>query len=76
MNKSNIITYIILLGFTLVASLFPHFSYSIYIIIGIFSIKFLLVGFQFMELKKAHLFWKLSIVGFIFLVMGIIAGLK
>ena len=31
------------------------------IILGISSIKFLLVAFQFMELKKANMFWETSL---------------
>lgn len=31
-------------------------------IILIFAIKFSLVAFQFMELKKAHTFWKISLL--------------
>ncbi|MDD3004108.1 cytochrome C oxidase subunit IV family protein [Flavobacterium sp.] len=31
-------------------------------IIALFSVKFLVVAFQFMELEKAHSFWKISTV--------------
>ena len=34
------------------------------IIMGIGIIKFLLVAFNFMELKNAHIFWKSSIIIF------------
>lgn len=39
------------------------------LIIGISYIKILLVAYYFMELKKANLFWKISLTG----LMGLIA---
>lgn len=39
------------------------------LIIGLSYIKILLVAYYFMELKKAHLFWKMSLTG----LMGLIA---
>ncbi len=38
------------------------------IVLVAWSIKFMLVAFGFMDLKKAHLFWKLSL-GFYLLIM-------
>ncbi len=38
------------------------------------SVKFLLVAFDFMELRKAHIFWKSVIVAYIFLFNAIVLG--
>lgn len=35
---------------------------AVFLIMGISAIKFLLVAFQFMELKKANYFWKISLI--------------
>ena len=40
------------------------------IILGLSAAKFLLVSFQFMEIKKAHAFWKTILVVFILLVFS------
>lgn len=46
---------------------------SLFIIGGITAIKFLAVAFQFMETKKANLFWKiLSVVFIIAYLIGVI----
>ncbi|MGL2962801.1 cytochrome C oxidase subunit IV family protein [Flavobacterium sp. RSB2_4_14] len=42
------------------------------IILMLFSAKFLLVTFQFMELKKAHSFWKFSVLTILILLNFII----
>lgn len=40
------------------------------------AFKFLLVAFQFMELKKAHLFWKVSLILTLGLLVVLIIGIK
>ena len=60
-------TFILLLTLTLVAAFVaPNVSPEIIVItvITLALIKFWLVTFQFMELKKAHPFWKYLILGF------------
>lgn len=42
-------------------------------ILALSGIKFLLVAFHFMELKKANVFWKVTLVFFLMLLIGIIA---
>ena len=44
----------------------------LFIILGVALIKFLGIGFQFMELKHAHLIWKFSFTSFILLFLIII----
>ena len=60
-------TFILLLTLTLVAALAAsNVSPEIIVItvVALAFIKFWLVAFQFMELKKAHPFWKYLILGF------------
>ena len=67
MNETNTSTFILLLTLTLVAAFVaPNVSPEIIVItvITLALIKFWLVTFQFMELKKAHPFWKYLILGF------------
>ena len=67
MNETNTLTFILLLSLTLVAAFVaPNVSPEIIVItvITLALIKFWLVTFQFMELKKAHPFWKYLILGF------------
>ncbi|MDR2206975.1 MAG: hypothetical protein LBE36_12570 [Flavobacteriaceae bacterium] len=47
----------------------------VFIILGLSAVKFLLVAFQFMEIKKAHIFWKIILMIFITVVFTAIAGL-
>ena len=60
-------TYILLLILTVVAA-FVAFNVTqnimVKTIIGLAILKFWLVAFQFMELKKAHPFWKYLIILF------------
>ena len=67
MNETNTSTFILLLSLTLAAAFVaPNVSPEIIVITVIILalIKFWLVTFQFMELKKAHPFWKYLILGF------------
>ncbi len=60
-------TFILLLTLTLVAALAAsNVSPEIIVttVVALAFIKFWLVAFQFMELKKAHPFWKYLILGF------------
>lgn len=76
MQKNLIITYGFLVLLT-VATAFISSSMAISIvglglIMGISAIKFLLVAYQFMEIRKAHIFWKtslLSVLGLLLLVL-------
>ena len=60
-------TFILLLALTVIAA-FAASNVSPEIIVttvvALAFIKFWLVAFQFMELKKAHAFWKYLILGF------------
>ncbi len=72
MKKSFIFTYATLLLLTLTTALIATsitFSrVAVVLILGISAIKFLLIAFQFMELKNGNSFWKISLT----IVLGII----
>ena len=78
MKKSLLYMYVLLLVFTLITALvsssMPVSTLTVSLIMTFSVVKFLLVAFQFMELKKANFFWKMSLsldVGFLFLVIVI-----
>lgn len=64
MRKATI-TYFILLLLTVSTALISNnkniYQISTILIMVISAIKFLLVAFQFMEIKKANSFWKVSL---------------
>jgi hypothetical protein len=76
MKKSLIITYGALLILTLstafVASSIAISKGIVLLILMISAIKFLLVAFHFMELKKANPFWKVSLLFILFLLIFLI----
>jgi heme/copper-type cytochrome/quinol oxidase subunit 4 len=80
MKKSFIFTYIPLILLTAATALVSTSSaiskIAIFLIMGISVIKFLLVAFQFMELKKANSFWKISLILTLGLLIILILGLK
>lgn len=77
MKKSTIFTFITLIAFTLLTAVISISAEEITLgvalsIMGIAGIKFLLVAFEFMELKKANGMWKLAIVGLCVLSIGVV----
>lgn len=67
-------TYLILLIVTTAVVILSYFQFSTiaWLCIIVFSVlKFILVGFEFMELKQAHPFWKVLFLGYSIL-MGLI----
>ena len=77
MKKTLFITYGILIGLTastaLISNTLSVSSLSIALIMGLSVFKFLLVSFEFMELKKANTFWKVSLISVLgLIVLGII----
>jgi hypothetical protein len=69
MKKKDIITLFVLIGLTILTALFStqfnEIKYVSLIILLLSAVKFLLVAFQFMELKKAHVFWKVILVAYL-----------
>ncbi len=45
---------------------------ALLLIIGIADLKFILVTFEFMELKKAHILWKYLVLGFLTIFSSIV----
>lgn len=67
MHKIATITWISLIGLTIVSALVSKMEniYVVLIILILSALKFLGIAFQFMEMKKANVFWKILIIGFI-----------
>lgn len=65
MKKSLLYTYGVLLFLTittaLVSTSIEVSTLAVSLIMGLSAIKFILVAFQFMELKKANSFWKITL---------------
>ncbi len=63
---TNKITWIILLSLTITGFIFSESSFIktglAVVITLLYGIKFLGIGFQFMELRKAHIVWKVILV--------------
>ena len=74
-NREFIIVWSVLVLLTVVTALISisNTEYKIEIILGLAILKFLGVAFYFMNLKKAHIFWKSSIVLFLLLIFLIVS---
>ena len=76
MKKQLTFIYGILLTMTIITAFLTQFSINKTVVIAILffsGIKFLLVAFHFMELKKANAFWKVIVSLFLMVFIGIIA---
>lgn len=77
MQKKDIYALIFLIILTIITAVFSvnfnQFKFVVIIILVLSSIKFLIVSFQFMELKKANTFWKILISSFLIIFIGIIS---
>ena len=69
MKINTTITWVILLLLTVASALISKMESSyIVLLILMFSVfKFFGIAFEFMELKKAHVFWKVMVVSFLFI---------
>jgi hypothetical protein len=76
MRKKDIYTLSTLLILTIITATFSNnfydFYHIIYIILVLSCAKFLLVAFNFMELKRAHTFWKVSLTAYLVLFIATI----
>jgi hypothetical protein len=65
MKKSLLYTYCLLILLTIITALvstsIEMSTLTVSLIMGLSAVKFLFVAFQFMELKKANSFWKVSL---------------
>jgi len=69
MKNTASLTWIMLIFLTITSALVSKLEgkYIVLIILVLSALKFLGIAFEFMEIKKAHVFWKSIIIGFIFL---------
>lgn len=60
------VSWLVLMLLVLMMAVTSHFSDSIrylgWIILGLSGVKFLVVAYQFMEMKVAHPFWKIALL--------------
>jgi len=77
MEKKDIYTYFALLLLTAITAYFANNYYGIkmfsILILVLSALKFLLVAFNFMELKKAHLFWKIILISYLSIFVVVVA---
>jgi heme/copper-type cytochrome/quinol oxidase subunit 4 len=77
MKKKDIYTLGMLIVLTITTAIFStqfsELKYVVAIILGLSAIKFILVAFQFMELKKANPFWKFLVVIYLILFVTIVS---
>lgn len=80
MKKTLILVYVLLLLLTIatawIANLFAISAFVVPLLMVLAASKFLLVAFQFMELKKANSFWKISLIVTLGFLIVVIIGLK
>lgn len=77
MKKTLFITYGVLILLTastaLISNIITVSRIAIVLIMGLSVLKFLLVSFEFMELKKANSFWKVSLISVLgLIVLGLV----
>ena len=73
MKNTLIFSYGLLILLTVCTALISNFvtlsSIAIGLIMGLSALKFIFVSFQFMELKKANSFWKITLIFVLFLIV-------
>lgn len=76
-SLSKIFGILVVLSFAtiIVFNLTLNQSIKTFLILFLFAVKFLLVAFYFMELKKANSFWKVSLITFLALITLLIVSI-
>lgn len=74
MKKVTTITWGVLVLLTIISAILSSIetSYLAIIILGLAGLKFIGVAFEFMELKKAHWVWQLSLLSFLVIFTAIL----
>lgn len=76
MKDENLFTLLVLIGLTLgtvlVVSFGEESGLRSVMVMAIAGVKFYLVAFEYMELRKAHLFWKVTAVAVGMLVVVVV----
>lgn len=77
MKKKDIYTLALLILLTILTAFFStnfgSFKYLVFTVLGLSALKFFLVAFNFMEMKKANSFWKFLIIAFLVVYVGIVS---
>jgi len=72
-QKTLILLYILTTATALVSAYLYGWKFFVFTILGLSAIKFMLVAFQFMEMKKAHSFWKFFIVFYLLVFVTVVS---
>ena len=68
-----ILLYILTTVSALVSAYLYGWKFFVFTILGLSAIKFMLVAFDFMEMKKAHSFWKFFIVFYLVIFVTVVS---
>ena len=72
-QNTLLLLYLLTLATALVSRFYYGLSFFVVLILGLSAIKFMLVAFQFMEMKKAHVFWKFLIGFYLLIFVGAVS---
>jgi len=72
-QKTLILLYILTTVSALVSAYLYGWKFFVFTILGLSAIKFMLVAFDFMEMKKAHGFWKFFIVFYLVIFVTVVS---
>ena len=74
MERTFNLTWIFLITLTILTAIFANLEMKniAIIILGLAFLKFIGVAFFFMELKKANVFWRILLLGFLALLLTVV----
>ena len=72
-QKALVLLYILTIATALTSAYFYGLSTFVAIILGLSAVKFMLVAFQFMEMKHANGFWKFIIIFYLVAFVGAVS---
>jgi len=72
-KKTLILLYILTTVSALVSAYLYGWKFFVFTILGLSAIKFMLVAFDFMEMKKAHGFWKFFIIFYLIIFVTVVS---
>jgi hypothetical protein len=76
MKKSTLITWVSLISLTILSAIISTYffkvGYLVELILLLAAIKFIIVAYFFMDLKKAHIFWKTATLLFLLIFLMLI----
>ncbi len=72
-QNTLVFLYILTTLTALVSKFYYGLSFFVMLILGLSAVKFMLVAFQFMEMKKAHSFWKFLIIFYLVVFVGAVS---